>query len=256
MFASIRTAGRCTDASHRRAQPVHCQRRDVQQLDALLAVLTADHSVIVRAGESSAQLPEELRQILTTVLSNLIQGTAVTVEPHRTLLTTQEAADILGIPRPTLVRLLTDALRPSPNSLPLTPDRPRPTASSPRTDTRGRNLPGRARRETSPLTPAITSTETRDDSRRPSSGARRSATSGTRRLWRMSPRRCWSCGIEHASSAIIGSPPGEMSGAGFPWRTQPGVLMEPPQFLLDPATDYPLPLVGSLGMHPVQHLGH
>ncbi len=108
MFASIRTAGRCTDASHRRAQPVHCQRRDVQQLDALLAVLTADHSVIVRAGESSAQLPEELRQILTTVLSNLIQGTAVTVEPHRTLLTTQEAADILGITRPTLVRLLTD----------------------------------------------------------------------------------------------------------------------------------------------------
>ncbi len=81
---------------------------DVQQLDALLAVLTADHSVIVRAGESSAQLPEELRQILTTVLSNLIQGTAVTVEPHRTLLTTQEAADILGITRPTLVRLLTD----------------------------------------------------------------------------------------------------------------------------------------------------
>ncbi|NDK91524.1 helix-turn-helix domain-containing protein [Gordonia desulfuricans] len=81
---------------------------DAQQLDALLAVLAADQSVIVRAGEHSAELPEELRQILRTVLSNLTQGTAVTVEPHRTMLTTQEAADILGITRPTLVRLLTD----------------------------------------------------------------------------------------------------------------------------------------------------
>ncbi|MGC5258930.1 helix-turn-helix domain-containing protein [Gordonia sp. DT218] len=81
---------------------------DAQQLDALLAVLTADRTVVVRAGESSVELPDELRQILQTVLTNLTQGTAVTVEPHRTLLTTQEAADILGITRPTLVRLLTD----------------------------------------------------------------------------------------------------------------------------------------------------
>jgi excisionase family DNA binding protein len=49
-----------------------------------------------------------LREILRNVLTNLAEGTAVTVAPRRTLLTTQKAADILGITRPTLVRLLTN----------------------------------------------------------------------------------------------------------------------------------------------------
>ena len=36
----------------------------------------------------------------------LSEGMAISIAPHNTLLTTQEAADLLNISRPTLVRLL------------------------------------------------------------------------------------------------------------------------------------------------------
>lgn len=46
--------------------------------------------------------------MLRDVVSALSQGMAISLAPHNTLLTTQEAADLLNISRPTLVRLLTD----------------------------------------------------------------------------------------------------------------------------------------------------
>jgi len=42
------------------------------------------------------------------VVDALAQGMAISIMPHNTLLTTQEAADLLSVSRPTLVRLLTD----------------------------------------------------------------------------------------------------------------------------------------------------
>ncbi len=72
----------------------------------LLALLSTGESITLTTGTESAALPEPVRRVLLDVLQNLSRGTAVTVAPHRTVLTTQEAADILGITRPTLVRLL------------------------------------------------------------------------------------------------------------------------------------------------------
>lgn len=42
------------------------------------------------------------------MVSALSQGLAISIAPHNTMLTTQEAADLLNISRPTLVRLLAD----------------------------------------------------------------------------------------------------------------------------------------------------
>ncbi|MCU1631340.1 MAG: binding domain protein excisionase family [Pseudonocardia sp.] len=51
-------------------------------------------------------LPAEAYRVLKEVLQAMAKGLAITVVPQHTMLTTQEAADMLGISRPTLVKLL------------------------------------------------------------------------------------------------------------------------------------------------------
>jgi excisionase family DNA binding protein len=52
------------------------------------------------------ELPQSVFEALLQVITAMSQGQGVTIAPHNALLTTQEAADFLGISRPTLVRLL------------------------------------------------------------------------------------------------------------------------------------------------------
>ena len=54
------------------------------------------------------ELPEELHRVLLQVVEALQAGLAVNVAPKSTQLTTQQAADLLGISRPTLIALLDD----------------------------------------------------------------------------------------------------------------------------------------------------
>lgn len=61
---------------------------------------------LVAKDGSRTVLPDELFEVLRDVASALSQGLAVTVAPQHTTLTTSEAADLLGVSRPTLVRLL------------------------------------------------------------------------------------------------------------------------------------------------------
>ncbi|WP_369056113.1 helix-turn-helix domain-containing protein [Kineococcus terrestris] len=60
----------------------------------------------LRAGRRCAAVPPELAVALRAAVTALQHGEAVTITPHDALLTTQEAADVLGVSRPTLVRLL------------------------------------------------------------------------------------------------------------------------------------------------------
>lgn len=54
------------------------------------------------------ELPENLHQVLKRVVEAMSQGRAVTVAPQSMTLTTQQAADLLGVSRPTIVRLIND----------------------------------------------------------------------------------------------------------------------------------------------------
>lgn len=51
-------------------------------------------------------LPRDLHEILAQAARALMSGQAVTIHPNNTTITTQEAADLLGVSRPTVVRLI------------------------------------------------------------------------------------------------------------------------------------------------------
>ncbi len=52
------------------------------------------------------ELPAAVHQMLRQIVEALQAGRAVTVSPRSKMLTTQQAADLLGISRPTVVRLM------------------------------------------------------------------------------------------------------------------------------------------------------
>lgn len=61
---------------------------------------------LVSADGRRVELPDALFDVLREAVRAMSEGKAVTVAPHDTVMTTQEAADYLGVSRPTLVKLL------------------------------------------------------------------------------------------------------------------------------------------------------
>lgn len=84
-----------------------------QDLEAMLDVsrfleqLEGPAALVGPDGQAVA-LPEEAFSVLAEVVHAMRQGKGITVAPVDQLLTTQEAADFLGISRPTLVKKLED----------------------------------------------------------------------------------------------------------------------------------------------------
>jgi excisionase family DNA binding protein len=58
------------------------------------------------------ELPAEVYRVLRQVVEALRQGLAVTVAPLTLTLTTQQAADLLGVSRPTVIKLLEEGAIP------------------------------------------------------------------------------------------------------------------------------------------------
>jgi len=85
-----------------------------QILELLRASATADQTTGPRyflSGADSGQhveIPAEVHRVLQQVVEAMRQGLAVTVVPQTMVLTTQQAADLLGVSRPTLIKLLGD----------------------------------------------------------------------------------------------------------------------------------------------------
>ena len=63
-------------------------------------------SVLVGPDGQTVGLPQEVYVVLIKVVDAMSHGRAITVAPVDQMLTTQEAADYLGISRPTLVKRL------------------------------------------------------------------------------------------------------------------------------------------------------
>ena len=88
--------------------------RDQQQLGLIHDALTADEALdpvpryyLVGSGNHDPiELPEEIYQVLHRVVEAMQKGLSVTISPTSQALTTQQAADLLGISRPTLIKAL------------------------------------------------------------------------------------------------------------------------------------------------------
>ena len=84
---------------------------DAEQYQELFARLESDlretgKTLLMSSSNETIELPPTLFEVLRFVGATLASGNGVTVVPRATRLTTQEAADFLGVSRPTLVKSL------------------------------------------------------------------------------------------------------------------------------------------------------
>lgn len=61
---------------------------------------------LIGPSNEQIELPDEVFEVLVQVAKQMRAGNAVSVVPYAMTLSTQEAAEMLGISRPTLIRLL------------------------------------------------------------------------------------------------------------------------------------------------------
>jgi len=82
---------------------------DLQRLHDLFERPLRDHPRYYLVGadpDDRTEVPAPVYQLLQQVVGAMRLGQAVTIQPQSRVLTTQQAADLLGISRPTLVKLL------------------------------------------------------------------------------------------------------------------------------------------------------
>lgn len=87
---------------------------DLNQMFNLVRFLEGHSEPGLLLGPDGEQvsLPEEVYRVLRQVAEAMREGNAISVAPTGLLLTTQEAADFLGVSRPTVVKLLEDGAIP------------------------------------------------------------------------------------------------------------------------------------------------
>lgn len=77
----------------------------IRELERSLAS-TSSKAALVDPNGQTRPIPDEIFRILDQVTNALAAGEGITVVPQGMTMTSQQAADFLGISRPTLVRLL------------------------------------------------------------------------------------------------------------------------------------------------------
>jgi excisionase family DNA binding protein len=89
-------------------EPGTPEQKLLRELGAFLtaSVQPTKHARLVGPDDETIELPDELYTVIRAAVQTLLAGQGISIAPHTALLSTQEAADLLGISRPTLVKLL------------------------------------------------------------------------------------------------------------------------------------------------------
>jgi excisionase family DNA binding protein len=69
-------------------------------------------TVVIRGAEGDVTVPEPVSEIVLQALHEVAHGRAVEINPVEEELTTQEAADMLNVSRPFLIKLLSEGAIP------------------------------------------------------------------------------------------------------------------------------------------------
>jgi excisionase family DNA binding protein len=90
-----------------REEPIAARKKEQRKIEAVAEI--AEHAGglrLVAPDGSEVELPESLRTVLTQAAHQLLRGSRVSLVALHTLLTTQQAAELLNVSRPYLIRLL------------------------------------------------------------------------------------------------------------------------------------------------------
>ncbi|ETW23196.1 helix-turn-helix domain-containing protein [Mycobacterium gastri] len=80
--------------------------QEPRDLSPLLEALASTQVSVCGGNGQPIMLPDPVREAFYNVVLALSQGKGISLVPHNQMLTTQQAADLLNVSRPTLVKLL------------------------------------------------------------------------------------------------------------------------------------------------------
>lgn len=112
---AIMTSPRIRNAASRTYLPTDDTRDDLVDFARELreSFGVAHAGAALRAPDGTERpIPEEIFEVLEQVADALASGSGVTVAPNDMQMTTQQAADFLGVSRPTLIKYLEDGTIP------------------------------------------------------------------------------------------------------------------------------------------------
>jgi excisionase family DNA binding protein len=89
-------------------EPVLVQEQEIESIAQLEKILSLEPSQarLVRSNGEECAIPESIYRILRDIVHIMALGQGISIVPHNCQLTTQEAADMLNVSRPFLVKLL------------------------------------------------------------------------------------------------------------------------------------------------------
>jgi excisionase family DNA binding protein len=87
-------------------EPIALPESEGAQLRQLNRMLQGGTPALVSAGGEQLELPDAVFRLLKDIVRNMQLGRAVILIPENQQLTTQRAADLLGVSRPHLIKLL------------------------------------------------------------------------------------------------------------------------------------------------------
>jgi excisionase family DNA binding protein len=88
--------------------PVSIPETQMAQVRDLRRLIQRREARLVGPDGREIAIPEPVHELLLLILNNLQAGNAISIVPEHRQLTTQRAANILGVSRPFLVRLVED----------------------------------------------------------------------------------------------------------------------------------------------------